>query len=198
MPNIAIYDIFSFMSESAPENQDNITNELLANFSDAKLQRLVGLSAIELVNRGLPLPHSMVALMAEKASDKPRQLINPLLEPEMMPDSVVGDERVVVHHADRQIEVDKKLLAMPLKQFDVFSVLAANADSIVSHDFVLKAVWPKIASSDRDQSNRKIIRPHLCHARSKLGTNDLGHPGTGVVQTVRDVGWVARTSLASV
>jgi DNA-binding response OmpR family regulator len=129
------------------------------------------------------------------SSLSPSELVNPLLLTGELPVSIFGDGRVRVNHNEENlVYVDDEARALKPISFQVLSVLAANGGYYVPHDFTLNAVWPDFdpngyAHSGISPSTK--ISNTLHHVNKVLGIEDLGHPETGTIRTLRGIGATA-------
>lgn len=150
--------------------------------------RILGERALPLsATPSLPSPGTLDAQTME--------LVNPLLNPSQLSPSIFGDERVkVVHDEANVVYVDDEPRHLRPVAFEVISILAANRGLVVGHDFMLKSVWPNFKPESYRHSgiNPSSKISGVIHGINQvLGTEDLGHPVTGVIRTVRRAGHIA-------
>lgn len=128
-------------------------------------------------------------------ADRPRELINPLLITDQLPPSIFGDGSVQVNHNEENlVYVHGRARTLQPVPFQVLSVLAANRGYVVPHDFTLGAVWPDFDPTDYARSGispSTKISNAVHYINKVLGIEDLGHPDTGVIRTLRGVGTIA-------
>ena len=91
------------------------------------------------------------------------------------------DERVIEHGPlridalTREVQLHNRMIPMSRKEFDLLQLLAANPDSVVSRERIMRKVW-------NNSWSRRTVDTHVSSIRNKLGEKSW-------ILTVRGVGF---------
>jgi len=137
-------------------------------------------------------PEARTSLRTCSSQEEP-PLFNPLLKPGEVKPSVIGDGRVVVIHAGRNLRVDDELVKLKGQAFSVLAILAVNADILVGLNFIMQCLLTQ-PGQEGMKKPEGAISSYVSRSRQALGRDDLGHPETGILINSHGRGWMAVTS----
>ncbi|MFE1248979.1 response regulator transcription factor [Streptomyces sp. NPDC058735] len=75
----------------------------------------------------------------------------------------------------REVQLHNRMIPMSRKEFDLLQLLAANPDSVISREHIMRQVW-------NDSWSRRTVDTHVSSIRGKLGEKSW-------ILTVRGVGF---------
>jgi two-component system, OmpR family, response regulator len=102
-----------------------------------------------------------------------------------MIDMVIQAGPLRINRQSYEVSIGKKVLLLPLKEFELLSVLASKPNLVFERDFLIERVW----GFDYD-GDEQTLNVHIKRLRDKLE----GLPGGIHITTVRGVGYKLEVS----
>ncbi len=88
------------------------------------------------------------------------------------------DDRLEIDFENRAVRIDSHVVNLTRKEFDLLSLLAAQAGRTVSHAALLESVW-----GYKSGTRTRTLDVHICRVRKKLAAT-----GRGYIETIFGVG----------
>ncbi len=89
-----------------------------------------------------------------------------------------SDGRLEIDFENRLVRIDSQAVRLTRKEFDLLSLLAAQAGRTVSHDALLEQVW-----GYKSGTRTRTLDVHICRVRRKLAP-----AGRDYIETIFGVG----------
>lgn len=100
-------------------------------------------------------------------------------------DPIITVGSLTINQHSYEVTVGNKMLILPLKEFELLSVLASRVNHVFSRDILIERVWGLDYEGD-DQT----VNVHVKRLREKLRTLDAGV----IITTIRGVGYKLEVS----
>lgn len=165
-----------------PASFERTSPEGIVGLPSEVIRGLVAAGVRELMRRDEPLPGCLAQPEVQQLIGQTNVATPPFIS--------LADGRIQVFPNYGGVHIEGHTKPLEPKTYSALFCLAAKADELVTPAELIHACWPQSPPTTRNSLSQIVRR-----VRVALGIDDLGHPEGGAIQTIRQRGWVAITSL---